>query len=375
MTPRPTFDPGFSTTELGRIFSPEATVAAILEFESALARSLTEVGLAPTEETAAVIDACAKGVVEPAGILATTWESGTPLIALREEITADLTRSQASWFHYGATTQDAIDTGLMLQARRALDHIHILLLGLARALRDLTIEFRDQSQIGRTFLQDADPTVFGLRAAGWLDMTLVHAIDLDETKGGLAVQLGGSVGTLETYGQQGSALRAALASNLGLVDPSITWHGDRRRIHTLAHSLERTARSMSKIATDISLLSSSAVGEMSVRSGGSSSMPGKRNPIDSVRAISAAAACAGAVSMLTSAPSIELDRGVGGWHVEWIALPMAFQTAGASVEAMTMAVESIDLHTAAMENDVETISGAGAQAQIDTVLERASQIL
>lgn len=372
---RPSSDPGFSTEELTRVYGPERTVGAILEFEAGLAASLVEVGITPSGEAEALIRACGDGVSDPAAVLASTWSAGTPILALRGEVTAGLSVDEGRWFHFGATTQDAIDTAQMLQAREALGHIDDMLLGLARALRHRTIEWREQAQIGRTFLQDAEPTVFGLRTAGWLDSTLGHILELRLSRDLLAVQLAGSVGTLDAYGEKGGVLRTTLASRLDLADPGIGWHADRGRVLSVAHALERTARSMAKVATDIALLTSTAIGEMSVRPGGSSSMPDKRNPIDSVRAVAAAAACTGAVAMLTAGPPIELDRGVGGWHVEWVAVPLVFQTAGASVEAVATAIGSIDLHTAAMENDVETLTGTGAQTQIDTVLEKANSLL
>jgi 3-carboxy-cis,cis-muconate cycloisomerase len=134
---------------------------------------------------------------------------------------------------------------------------------------------------------------------------------------------------------------------------------------------------MAKVATDVALLASTEVGEISVRSGGSSSMPDKDNPIDSVRAIAAAAACSGAVAMLSSAPPLELERGVGGWHLEWMALPIVFQTAGATAEAMRTCLQSLQVDGEAMASRVESTERAGVIAgagpQIDRLLEQSKR--
>lgn len=368
---RPTFDVGFSTTELTDIFSARATVGAILEFEAALALSLGDAGIADSIAVAALAGACRIEDDQVEAVLASTWEAGTPITALRDLVTTDLDDASSRWFHHGATTQDAVDTGLMIQSRRGLEVVDRLLVELARSLHDLTVAHRDQPHLGRTFLQRARPTTFGLRTAGWLNAVVDHMVELREMSVGLTLQMGGSVGTLSEYGDSADAVAAALAERLNLETPVVTWHTDRTRVLGLAQSLERTSRTMAKIATDIALLASSEIGEITVRSGGSSSMPEKENPIDSVRAIAASSVCAGAVTMLTGVSPQELDRGVGGWHVEWAALPLVFQTTGATIEAMAGSLASLEVDNERMSSavdDLDPIPGAGAQ--IDRVVSR-----
>lgn len=362
---RPTFDPGFSTDEMTAIYSPDATVSAMLRFEAALALALADVGIAPMEEAERVADLCRKGVDDPEAILASTWETGTPIIALREMIDA------GEWFHHGATSQDAIDTGQMIQADEAMEAVDTSLSSVAGRLRSLTEQHRSQPQIGRTFLQDARPTTFGFRTAMWLDAVMDGLADLRALRSTLTVQLGGPVGTRDAYGTSGDQVVEAVAARLGLAVPTITWHASRGRVFSLAQALHRVAATMAKIGSDVAHLASSSVREIEVRAGGSSSMPEKRNPIDSTRAVAAASACAGAVAMLTSSPPHELDRGVGGWQVEWIALPLAFQTSAAAIEAIGRALDSLVVDTERMSSDVEVVHTGD---QIDRVLARHDQL-
>ena len=377
MSPRPTFDPGFSTEALTLLYTPEATVAAILEFEAALARSLATAGLAPAEEADRVAEACRQGISNAADVLDTTWEEGTPIMALRHAVTAQIGDDAASrWFHFGATTQDAVDTAQMIQAKRALEVIEEELVGLARGLNDLTFRHEEQPQMARTFLQDARPATFGFRTASWLDPVLGHVEETRRRRDGLPVQLGGPVGTMSEYGEAAQEVRAALSRDLALGVPSISWHSDRSPILSLARYAESCAVTMSKIATDIALLASSAIAEVTVRSGRSSSMPHKQNPIDSIRAVAAARACSGAVAMLLGGPA-ELDRGLGSWHVEWIALPLALQSCGATIEAVAAAIGSLEVSEEVMRanagGDLEDLSAV--KSQIAAVTARFDQVV
>ncbi|MEX1133329.1 MAG: lyase family protein [Acidimicrobiia bacterium] len=354
MTDLPTFESGFSTPEMGEVFSAAATVEAFLEFEAGLALALADAGLAPPGEAEAVAASCRQPVADPERILAATWERGTPIIALEEEIGGRLASdSDRRWFHYGATTQDAVDTGHMIQARAALVVLDDLLVGVARRMRDLAEEFRDQPQIGRTFLQQARPTTFGLRAAAWLDEVLGHIEKLREERLRLRVQLGGSAGNMAAYGGAATEVLLALARELDLQAPDIAWHSNRSPVFDLAHAVASSAHAMEKVAVDIALLAQSEVAEITVRPGGSSSMPEKRNPIDAIRGRAAAEACKGFAAMITTSPAHELDRGVGAWHLEWLAIPMLFQSAAAAVEAVDGCLASLEVDTATMDSRVD----------------------
>ncbi len=370
----PSFDPGFSTDALSAVYTPRSTVAAILEFEASLALALAEVGIAPVEEAEELAAVCRVGVSDPEEVLSSTWEEGTPIIALRQRIAAEVSERAGQWFHRGATTQDAIDTAQMLQARTALGVIGQSLDSIARQLRHLTVTHRDTAQMGRTFLQDGRPTTFGFRTATWLDSTLGHILELRRQRDGLTLQLGGPVGTNAEYGASASGVVSALAERLALRAPDISWHSNRDKVLALAQAGERMAATMGKIGTDLAILASTSISEVSVRSGGSSSMPGKKNPIDAIRAVAAASACHGAVAMLSFAPPHQLDRAVGSWHVEWIALPLTLQTAGAAAEAIDDGLASIEVDPEAMTGRV-TSDPTVDDGRIDTVLENFERVV
>jgi 3-carboxy-cis,cis-muconate cycloisomerase len=372
MTPQISLDPGFSTEAMSAVYSPEETVGAILRFEAALASSLAEAGLAPHDQAAAVAEACAAGIHDAEAIIASTWENGTPILALRSAIEEKVDAEVSRWFHFGATTQDAVDTGQMIQARSALDLLESALIDIARRLRHLTETYRDQPHMGRTFLQDAVPTTFGFRTAGWLHAVLTHMTRLRTARSQLVIQLGGPVGMASDYGASLSEVVAELANRLSLGVPTISWHTDRTLIRSLAQAAEGVAATMAKIGGDIALLASSPIAEVAVRAGASSSMPGKQNPLDSVRAVAAARVCAGAVAML-SGTSHELDRGVGGWHVEWVALPLVFQASAAAVEATSASLVSLTVDAEVMS--ANSRGGAPATTQIDAVLAVYDQIV
>ncbi len=380
MTKSPAPFPGFSTAEMDGIWAAANVVAAMLEFEAALALALADAGLAPREEAEAVAAACRQPVEDPEAILTTTWETGTPLIALVDVVTARLENdSERHWVHHGATSQDAIDTALMLNARGSLVVLEDSLLRISRLLRALTEAHRSQPEMGRTFLQHARPTTFGRRAAGWLEPTLRHIQRIRLARNQLAFQLGGPVGSLTDYGSQAHQLVLALADRLGLQAPILPWHTDRSRIWALVEAVEGPVRTSSKIAMDLALLAQSDIEELRVRSGKSSSMSGKRNPIDPVRALASAEACRGAAAMITRAKPHELDRGLGSWHVEWYALPILFQTASAVFEALGDSLETLEIDGEAMAAQVPAESEEGLQSatatQIDAVIDLFDEVV
>jgi 3-carboxy-cis,cis-muconate cycloisomerase len=355
-------DPGFTTEEMARVFTPANRVEAMASFEGALALALADAGLIPGDHAEAVASACQAPASDPGAVLAATWSEGTPLNLLLDEIRGRLPEEQAKWVHHGTTTQDVIDSATMLQAREALDLLEAGLVAVAGLMAKLVRTHRDQPQIGRTFLQHARPTTFGMTVAGWLEPTLRHLDEIRRARSGLVVQLGGPVGNLADYGDKGSEVVEALATRLGLVAPALPWHSDRSRMAALAGALERCARTMARVGLDVALLASSDIAEVRVRSGGSSSMSEKRNPIDSIRVIAAAELSSAGAGMITTGRLSELDRGIGGWHAEWVALPLLFQATAATVEALADCLGSIEVDVGAMSARV------GETAPIDQKL-------
>lgn len=355
---RPSFDPGFTTPALAAIYSSEARVAAMCRVEAGLAVAAAGAGVVDRTVADQIVAACGMPVPDPDQVLADGWQAGTPVLPLLEVLRSRLPEDVAAWVHHGATTQDVVDTAAVLQARDAATVLHDDLAHLARALRGHVAAHRDTPAPGWTFLQPAVPTTAGRRMAGWLSPVLGHRQALAAVRDRLPVQLGGPSGTLDALGDDALAVVDALAAHLDLGVPDLPWHTDRTVVADLVGVLERVARTMATVGTDLALLAHDGVVRM--RAGGSSSMPGKRNPIDAVRAVAAAEACAGAASVVTRGRPHELERAVGGWHAEWWAIPLAFQACGAAVEAISEAIASLEVLATAGEGAQGPTPASGA---------------
>ncbi len=331
-------------------------------FEAALARASAGRGVVPTPVAERIAVACDTAIDDPEAVLAEGWQQGTPVLPLLARLRGRLDDEAAGWLHHGATTQDVVDTAMVLQARDGLAALRTDLLALGRDLRTVAVTHRDSPTAAWTFLQPAVPTTMGRRVAGWLDAVVTHLRDLRELAVALPVQLGGPSGTLDALGADGVAVVDAVADELGLRAPVLPWHTDRTVVARMVGAVQRTARTMATIGTDLALLAHDDVVRM--RAGGSSSMPGKRNPIDATRAVAAAEACGGAASIVTRGRPHELERGVGGWHAEWVAVPLVFHTAGAAVEAIGAALATLEVVTG-------TVGSNGPTPATGTFVDRA----
>jgi 3-carboxy-cis,cis-muconate cycloisomerase len=217
-----------------------------------------------------------------------------------------------------------------------------------------------------------------MRVATWLDATLEHIVTIRKARADLALQLGGPVGNRAELGDAADQVVAVAARHLDLIATPIAWHTDRTRVWRLVATVEESVRAMAKIALDIALLDQSDTSEVSVRGGGSSSMPEKRNPIDSIRALAAADATRGAAAMITQGRPHELDRALGSWHVEWFALPLLFHTAAAVVEAVELLTESLRVESEEMSSRVPPearILDSAMGDQIERVVSRYEQVV
>jgi 3-carboxy-cis,cis-muconate cycloisomerase len=320
-----------------------AWLAAMLDVEAALARALHRLGELTAEEAEAVVAACAEGV-DPARL--ETGANASPVVGL-----ANVLRSRAGdAAHRGATSQDVLDTALMLVARRALRP----LLADARAASDaaaaLARAHRDTPVLARTLLQPALPTSFGLKAAGWM-----HAIDeavtgLDAAcEAVLAVQMGGPVG------HRSPAVAAEVAAELELTDPPLAWHGNRTRPAALAAALGILAGALAKVARDVTLLAQGEVGE--VREGGaggaSSSMAHKRNPVASVSVLACAARVPGLVATVLAGMAGEHERAAGAWQAEWGTLTELLRLTGSAAAWARELLEELEVDTERMRENLQ----------------------
>jgi 3-carboxy-cis,cis-muconate cycloisomerase len=349
---------------MSAVFSAPAFVQAMVRVETAFTRAAAGVGLV-SQTIADEIASHLFGVqLDAEQILREGWERGTPVLVLLDELRRGLSAEAGAALHLGVTTQDVVDSAVQLQIG---DGIQLLVGDLRHAcvgLAELAAQHRSVPMVARTFLQHAGTTTFGLRAALWLEPLAAHQRELAAAHATRPIQLGGPVGLLDGFGDHGIAVMAAAATELSLAAPVTPWHGDRDPIHRVVDLVARVAASVAKIATDISVLCSTEISELRVRAGGSSSISGKANPIDAIRSLAAAAACTGAAQTLRSAPAVELERGVGGWHAEWFTVPLVFMTAAAAVEAIGRSVTSISVNDDAMRRNLAGVNADSAKAVI-----------
>jgi len=304
-----------------------AWLQAMLDFEAALARAAG----APEAAAQAIAQACRAERFDPAQLGRDAAATGSPVVPMLAALRAQLPPDAAAYVHRGATSQDVVDTAAMLVARRALGPVLDDAGAAAGACAALAEAHGDTLMVARTLLQQAVPTTFGAKAAGWL-------IGLDEARADLrtvrdqrlAVQLGGAAGTLAALEGDGLAVGSRLARELGLAEPTAPWHTVRVRPAVLAGALGTLAGVLAKIAGDVALLAQNEVGEVRQGGGRSSTMPHKRNPVAAVACRACAARVPGLVGTVLTAMAQEHERAAGAWHAEWEPLAELLRLTGSA---------------------------------------------
>jgi 3-carboxy-cis,cis-muconate cycloisomerase len=296
---------------------------AMLDTEAALARALERAGLADAGAGAAVTSAAQAHKFDATGIGQQATLTGNPVPALVRALSDRVPTGAREAVHRGATSQDIIDTALMLLARRALEVIDADLAAAAEQAAGLADAHAGTVMAGRTLLQQAVPVTFGLVAAGWLTALDAARHELGRVATTrLAIQFGGAAGTLASLDDAGTVVSGLLAQELGLREPALPWHTDRLRILQLAASLAGVCAALGKIARDVTLLAQTEIAEVAEgsddpRQGGSSAMPHKRNPVRSVVILGCVRRAPGLLATLAAATEHELQRAAGAWHAEW----------------------------------------------------------
>lgn len=351
----------FTHSEMLAIFSPAAHVRWMLEFEAALVRAQAQIGLIPQPAAAAIAAACRIELYDVAALYAAAALAGTPAIPLVRALTEQVPEPARAFVHWGATSQDLIDSALMLQAREGLDLLDAGLLAAAGRCVALAQQHRNTLMAGRTLLQQALPISFGLKAARWLALITRQLHELRSQRARLALQLGGAAGTLAALGADGLRVVELVAGELGLLVPELPWHAERDRVARLASVLAITAGAMSKIAHDIVLLMQSEVSEAfeaaAPGKGGSSAMPHKRNPVDAVAALAAARLALGVVPVVFAGMTHEHERAAGAWQAEWAALPELFGYCGGAVECTRRSLDGLEVDVERMRANLDTNGG------------------
>ena len=280
-------DPLFGAKEIDQIFADTARLQRMLDFEAALARAEAKVGVIPQLAAAPIGAKCRAELFDREKLAQDAAKAGNLAIPLVKQLTALVEKEDAEaarYVHWGATSQDVIDTGLVLQLRDAFGRIEERVEAICDRLAVLSEEHRSTVMAGRTWMQQAVPIVFGVKMAGWLDAMLRHRARLRETrKRALVLQFGGAAGTLASLGTRGIDVGRALGEVLELEFPAVPWHANRDRVAEVATTLALLTGTLGKIARDVSLLMQTEVNEVAEPAGegrgGSSTMPQKRNPV------------------------------------------------------------------------------------------------
>ncbi len=332
----------FASPELSRLFSPPLAIQRMLDVEAALARAEAAAGIIPRDAAAAIGAQCQAVFYDVDALYRDAMGAASPAVPLVRLLTARIGGDAARFVHWGATSQDIIDTAMVLQIRDALGLLGARLLQIGGACAALAERYRRTPMAGRTLLQQAVPITFGLKAARWLGLVTRSVERLRALRPDiLVVQLGGAAGTLASLGSKGLRVMELLAEELRLGIPALPWHAERDRIAALGGVLGIVAGVMGKIATDVALLSQTEVGEVVPapgRGGRSSAMPHKRNPVDAAAALAACRLALAAMPVVFYGMLQEHERAAGGWQAEWRAVPDLFRFAGGSADAVARAL-------------------------------------
>ena len=355
----------FGTDDSDGLFTDRAMIGAMLEFERGLAWVEFRAGVIPEAAYAPIEKACNLDCYDPEALGHAAVEAGNIAIPLVRALTAKVSEidpDAARYVHWGATSQDVIDTALMLRLDRYFEVLEPTLDALATALAERARTERNSAMAGRTWLQQGPPVTFGLKAAGWLDTLDRQRERLTQLQSRvLTLQFGGAVGTLAALGERSPEVARALASDLNLCLPAVPWHGARDRIGELAAWLGLLVGGLGKIARDLALMMQTEVGEASEGGaegrGGSSTMAHKRNPVSCSVILAAAGEAPALVAAILAAQPQEHERGLGGWQVEWQVLPrLALLALGATRRTLEL-VQNLQLDRGRMRRNLELTRG------------------
>jgi 3-carboxy-cis,cis-muconate cycloisomerase len=337
----------------------------MLDFEAALARAEAEAGIIPARAVAPIANACKAETFELSALAEAATRSGNLAIPLVKALTAAVGKADADaarYVHWGATSQDVIDTATMLTLRAAID---VLLADLDRAIAGfvkLATQHRNTAMVARTWLQHALPMPFGLKLAEYAAALHRSRARLKRLRAeGLALQFGGAAGTLAALGDKGIAVAEKLAAQLQLPLPDAPWHTHRDRIADAASAFAILTGSCGKIARDVSLMMQTDVAEAFEPSGegrgGSSTMPHKRNPVAAATALAAAAMAPNLAATIFAAQVQDHERSAGPWHAEWPTLPTLQLVTSGALAAIAELAEGLEVDVSRMRVNLDATHG------------------
>jgi len=354
----------FWDADCAAALSDETLLAAMARFEAALARASAGAGVVPQAAADTIAQICGRARFDAAELAQGARRAGTLAIPFVKRLTAQVAAvspEAARFVHFGATSQDVVDTGVVLCLAAACDRVRQLSRRLGDAAAALARRHARTPMAARTLLQPAVPVPFGWKAAVWLSMLArCHARFAGAARDACVLQFGGAGGTLSAYGASGAALMQALAGELALPRPAITWHSARDGFARLGAEAAILAGAAGKVARDVSLMMQAEVGEVSEpasEGGGSSSMPHKRNPVGCLAALEAAQRVPALAGTLLAQLSPEHERGLGQWQSQWFTLRELLCSAASALAAMAEVLEGLQVNTAAMRANLERSHG------------------
>ncbi|MDP3257966.1 3-carboxy-cis,cis-muconate cycloisomerase [Bosea sp. (in: a-proteobacteria)] len=369
----------FVDREMASAMSDRVLLHGMLGFQAMLASALEAEAVAPEGTAEVVIRQCDPDLYDIAELGRAATLAGNPAIPLVKAMTARVAAvspDHAKWVHYGATSQDVIDSGYVHVIGCGLKVVDHRLDRLTHALRALLEPHRTTPMIGRTFLQQAVPITFGMKVALWLAPLLESRHVLRDILAAPVVQLAGAAGTLAALGDDGDRVQARFVALTQGADPSqIPWHGQRHRIARLAAELGILTGNLGKIARDVGLMAQTEIGELAEPEapgkGGSSAMPHKRNPVLCTLILAAAQRTPGLVATMLAALPHEHERALGGWHAEWPTLPELFRSAGSALAQAITLIEGLQVFPERMRANIDLTHGLVMSERVSLALAAA----
>ncbi|WP_442768524.1 3-carboxy-cis,cis-muconate cycloisomerase [Acinetobacter bohemicus] len=358
----------FYQADMTEIFSDHALLKYMIQAEVALAKAQAQVGVIPESAAAIIADvANTQGTqaIDFENLAIATGLAGNIAIPFVKQFTAAVKavdEDASRYVHWGATSQDILDTACILQARDALDVVEFQLRHTYAASLELAEKYRAEVMIGRTWLQQALPITFGHKAARWASSFKRDLDRLEQMKARvLTAQLGGAVGSLASLLDQGSTVVEAYAAQLNLSVPTCTWHGERDRIIETAGFLAIVVGNTGKMARDWSLMMQTEIAEVfeptAKGRGGSSTMPHKRNPVAAASILAAANRVPALMSSMYQSMVQEHERSLGAWHAEWLALPEIFQLCAGALQRTVEVLQGLEVNSKNMQRNIEMTQG------------------
>ena len=357
--------PLLRTDALTAVFSDEQLVQGMLDFEAALAKAQARCGIIPHEAVEPIVAACQAQRLDFPALAAAAANAGNLAIPLVKQLTQVVKASApeaARYVHWGATSQDAIDTGLMLQLQQALQQTESRLQRLMHVLAEQVARYQHTLMAGRTWMQHALPITYGLKLVGTLDALLRWHERLQQMRPRvLTLQFGGAAGTLASLKEKGPQVAQALADELNLALPDTPWHSQRDRIIELASWYAGLCATLGKFANDFALMMQTEVAEVSEPiaegRGGSSAMPHKRNPVSCAAILAAVARTPGLMATLYASQIQQHERALGGWQAEWETLPQLVMLAGGVLENSEYLLSGMQVNAQKMRDNLDITHG------------------